>query len=97
MRTNTAHVCVLFSLHVPRSNVSSFFSPPTGCAVLVAETILDRESPYAALQSLNMLVQTEGRERTKGQYADLLRQHGFGAVRTVQTSNFLDAFMACKV
>ncbi|XP_075887199.1 putative bifunctional dTTP/UTP pyrophosphatase/methyltransferase protein isoform X2 [Nelusetta ayraudi] len=68
-----------------------------GCAVLVAETILDRESPYAALQSLNMLVQTEGRERTKRQYADLLRQHGFGAVRTVQTSNFLDAFMARKV
>lgn len=65
--------------------------------MLVAETILDRETPYAALQSLNMLVQTEGQERTKGQYADLLLRYGFGAMRTVQTSNFLDAFMAYKV
>lgn len=96
MRTNTAHVCVLFSLHGHVAMCPPSFRT-SGCAVLVAETIMDRESPYAALQSLNMLVQTEGRERTKGQYADLLRQHGFGAVRTVQTSNFLDAFMACKV
>lgn len=74
-----------------------FYLGTPGCAVLVAETILDGETPYAALQSLNMLVQTEGQERTKEQYADLLRQHGFGVIRAVQTSNFLDAFMACKV
>lgn len=94
LMTEKRRSCVSFLLQL----ATSFFNLCTsGCAVLVAETILDREMPYAALQSLSMLVQTEGRERTKGQYADLLQRHGFGLIRTVQTSNFLDAFMACKV
>ncbi|XP_074551656.1 putative bifunctional dTTP/UTP pyrophosphatase/methyltransferase protein isoform X2 [Halichoeres trimaculatus] len=36
-----------------------------GCAVLVAETTLDGRRAHAALQSLNMLAQTEGTERTE--------------------------------
>lgn len=79
------------------SETSLFFFCALGCAVLLAETILDGQTSYPALQSLNMLVQTEGGERTEGQYADLLRKHGFGDIRTVHTSNFLDAFIAIKM
>ncbi|XP_054644155.1 probable bifunctional dTTP/UTP pyrophosphatase/methyltransferase protein isoform X2 [Dunckerocampus dactyliophorus] len=68
-----------------------------GCAVLIAETMLDEHSPYATLQSLNMLVNTEGLERTQRQYADLLGKHGFGRESRVHTMNFLDAFIAYKL
>lgn len=58
--------------------------------MLIAETMLDGQTPYSALQSLNMLAQTES------QYADLLSKHGFGDTRVVHTLNFLDAFLAIK-
>lgn len=77
--------------------LSSLFCWALGCAVLIAETILDGQTPYSALQSLNMLVQTEGTERTERQYSDLLRKHGFGDMRVVHTTNFLDAFIAIKM
>lgn len=73
------------------------FCTAVGCAVLIAETMLDEQTPYSTLQSLNMLVQTEGTERTQRQYADLLRKHGFGEMRVVHTKNFLDAFFAIKM
>ncbi|XP_031140504.1 probable bifunctional dTTP/UTP pyrophosphatase/methyltransferase protein isoform X2 [Sander lucioperca] len=68
-----------------------------GCAVLIAETVLDGQTPYSALQSLNMLAQTEGLERTESQYADLLSKYGFGDMRVGYTMNFLDAFIAIKM
>lgn len=69
----------------------------SGCALLIAETLLDGRTPYSALQSLNMLAQTEGLERTEKQYADLLSEHGFGVTRVVHTANFLDALIAIKM
>lgn len=68
-----------------------------GCAVLIAETMLDGQRPYSALQSLNMLTQTEGIERTERQYADVLSKQGFGNIRVVNTMNFLDALIAIKM
>ncbi|XP_061143439.1 probable bifunctional dTTP/UTP pyrophosphatase/methyltransferase protein isoform X2 [Syngnathus typhle] len=68
-----------------------------GCAVVIAETMLDEWSTYSTLQSLNMLVQTEGRERTQRDYAALLNKHGFGNTRVVRTRNFLDALLAIKM
>lgn len=65
--------------------------------MLIAETMLDGQTPYPALQSLNMLVQTEGKERTERHYADLLHKHGFGDMRVVHTLNFLDAVIAFKM
>lgn len=65
--------------------------------MLIVETMLDGPTPYSALQSLNMLVQTEGTERTESQYADFLNKHGFGDMRVAHTMNFLDAFMAIKM
>ncbi|XP_076857689.1 putative bifunctional dTTP/UTP pyrophosphatase/methyltransferase protein isoform X1 [Brachyhypopomus gauderio] len=69
----------------------------TGCAVLLAETVLDevkRRTSY--IQSLSMLVQTEGRERSSVQYKQLLESHGFSLIRMCQTGNFLDAILAYK-
>lgn len=68
-----------------------------GCAVPIAETVLDGQKPYPALQSLNMLAQTEGMERTKRQYADMLSTNGFGIMHVVNTMNFLDALIAVKM
>ena len=65
--------------------------------MLIAETMLDGQTPYSTLQSLNMLAQTEGTERTKSQYTGLLSKHGFGNTRVVHTINFLDALISIKM
>nr|XP_057937080.1 probable bifunctional dTTP/UTP pyrophosphatase/methyltransferase protein isoform X2 [Doryrhamphus excisus] len=81
-------------VHILLGRIADVCTP--GCAVLIAETMLD-DSPYATLQSLNMLVNTEGLERTQRQYADLLGKHGFGRESRVHTMNFLDALIAFKL
>jgi acetylserotonin O-methyltransferase len=48
------------------------------------------------LQSLNMLVCTEGKERTLGEYATLLREAGFSDVRGKHTGKPVDAVLAAK-
>jgi acetylserotonin O-methyltransferase len=72
---------------------------PTGGALLIAERLMDedRRGPVGAhMQSLNMLVCTEGRERTLGEYTVLLRDAGFGRVRGSVTGAPLDAVLAEK-
>ncbi len=72
---------------------------PAGGAILIAEKLLrdDKAGPeWAVLQSLNMLVCTEGRERTLGEYATLLEAAGFRDVSGVRTGAPLDAVMAAK-
>jgi acetylserotonin N-methyltransferase len=72
---------------------------PAGGAVLIAEKVLhdDKAGPeWAVLQSLNMLVCTEGKERTLGEYAALLTQVGFADVTGVRTPSPLDVVMAVK-
>jgi acetylserotonin N-methyltransferase len=72
---------------------------PPGGALLVAEKLLDDDRsgpPWAILQSLNMLVCTEGKERTLGEYAALLREAGFGRVDGRRTGSPLDAVLAVK-
>jgi acetylserotonin N-methyltransferase len=72
---------------------------PAGGALLVAEKLLDddRSGPrWAQLQSLNMLVCTEGKERTLGEYAGLLRAAGFTRVDGRRTTSPLDAVLAVK-
>ena len=72
---------------------------PAGGALLVAEKLLDddRSGPrWAALQSLNMLVCTEGKERTLAEYTELLRAAGFGRVEGRRTDSPLDAVLAVK-
>ena len=72
---------------------------PRGGALLVAERILeeDQSGPVPALmQSLNMLVCTEGRERTLSEYTALLREAGFSDVQGRKTGAPLDAILAQK-
>ena len=72
---------------------------PPGGAVLIAEKLLleDRSGPrWAQMQNLNMLVCTEGQERTLRQYEALLRQVGFSAVQGRRTASPLDAVLAIK-
>lgn len=70
-----------------------------GGAVLIAEKLLneDKSGPVPALlQSLNMLVCTEGRERTLSEYRQLLEEAGFQDVQGRITGGPLDAVLAAK-
>jgi acetylserotonin O-methyltransferase len=72
---------------------------PSGGALLVAEKLLHEAGvgPLAAnMQSLNMLVVAEGRERSLGEYSELLRGAGFASVEGRRTGVALDAILAVK-
>jgi acetylserotonin N-methyltransferase len=72
---------------------------PAGGAVLVAERLLYpfKDGPLAAnLQSLNMLVVMEGKERTAAEYEALLRDAGFRNFQARWTGRLLDAMLAVK-
>ncbi|XP_036091619.1 acetylserotonin O-methyltransferase isoform X2 [Rousettus aegyptiacus] len=70
-----------------------------GGALLVIESLLDADGrgPLTTqLYSLNMLVQTEGQERTPGQYRELLAAAGFTDVECRRTGRPYDAVLARK-
>jgi acetylserotonin O-methyltransferase len=70
-----------------------------GGGILLAEKLLreDKTGPTSAqLQSLNMLVCTEGKERSLGEYRRLLEEAGFRNVEGQVTGSPLDAVLATK-
>lgn len=72
---------------------------PAGGALLIAERLLDddKTGPLSVqLQSLNMLVCTEGKERTLAEYAALLRGAGFSDIQGRKTGAPLDAVLAFR-
>jgi acetylserotonin N-methyltransferase len=73
---------------------------PEGGALLVAEKILDESGTgplWALLQSLNMLVVAEGKERRFSEYKQLLEAAGFRDVQCVVLPDSpLDAILARK-
>jgi len=72
---------------------------PARGALLIAEKLLeeDKTGPVPAhMQSLNMLVCTEGRERTLGEYRALLHAAGFAGIEGRRTGAPLDAVLAIK-
>ncbi|MCW5977614.1 MAG: homocysteine methyltransferase [Bryobacteraceae bacterium] len=72
---------------------------PEGGGVLIAEKLLDddKSGPAPAhMQSLNMLVCAEGRERTLAEYEALLAAAGFRRVEGRKTGTPLDAVLARK-
>jgi acetylserotonin N-methyltransferase len=74
-------------------------SLPPGGALLIAEKLLDEDRagpPWAVLQSLNMLVCTEGKERMLGEYEVLLKRAGFRRVEGRKNPTPLDAILAFK-
>ncbi|XP_016419810.1 acetylserotonin O-methyltransferase [Sinocyclocheilus rhinocerous] len=71
----------------------------TGGGVLLVEALLyeDNSGPLTAqLYSLNMLVQTEGRERKASDYSRLLRAAGFTHIQIHNTCKIYDAILARK-
>ncbi|XP_043853389.1 acetylserotonin O-methyltransferase isoform X3 [Dromiciops gliroides] len=70
-----------------------------GCGVLVVETLLaeDKRGPLTSqLYSMNMLVQTEGKERTPTEYQELFTQAGFQDFQFKKTGKIYDAILARK-
>ena len=71
-----------------------------GGGLLIAEKFLneDKTGPKSTLlQSLNMLVQTHGKERTATEYKQLLEKQGFVDIQTRQLqSSVLDAILCRK-
>ncbi|PNJ02481.1 probable bifunctional dTTP/UTP pyrophosphatase/methyltransferase protein isoform X1 [Pongo abelii] len=85
-------------VHKLLSRVAESCKP--GAGLLLVEMLLDEEkrvAQRALMQSLDMLVQTEGRERSPGEYQCLLELHGFHQVQVVHLGGVLDAILATKV
>lgn len=76
-----------------------FTALPSGGGLLILEKLLaDSEDgpPWAQLQDINMLVVTEGRERTLGQYEQLLTAAGFAEPLACRTETPIDIILATK-
>jgi acetylserotonin N-methyltransferase len=72
---------------------------PSGGGLLIAEKLLNEQKTGplpALLQSLNMLVCTEGKERTVSEYSALLRAAGFAEIEGRFTGQAVDAVLAIK-
>ena len=72
---------------------------PSGGGVLVAEKLLNDDGVgpvWANMQSLSMLVLTEGKERSVPEYAALLETAGFVQIGGRRTGAYLDALLALK-
>ncbi|MEO8126512.1 MAG: class I SAM-dependent methyltransferase [Bryobacteraceae bacterium] len=72
---------------------------PPGGALLLAEKLLadDKSGPTPVhTQSLNMLICTEGKERTLPEYSQLLKRAGFASVEGKVTGKPVDAVLAVK-
>ena len=76
-----------------------FANLPSGGGILIAEKLLNEDGvgPLPAnMQSLNMLVVTEGRERSLSEYTRLLERAGFRGVEGRRTGAALDVVLALK-
>jgi acetylserotonin O-methyltransferase len=76
-----------------------FDALPSGGGLLIAEALVDddRTGPvYALMQDLNMLVCTDGRERTFAEYRQLLDAAGFVNTDYRRTGSLVDAILATK-
>jgi acetylserotonin N-methyltransferase len=69
---------------------------PAGGGLLIAEKLLEPDYISGHMQSLNMLIVTEGRERSASEYAALLRAAGFSKVDSRRTGAPIDAILAIK-
>lgn len=67
---------------------------PSHGGLLIAEKLLSPHNVSAHMQSLNMLIGTEGRERSAAEYESLLREAGFSRVQSRVTGSYLDAVLA---
>ena len=80
----------------PDARANALLSKIQG-SLLIAEILVDedRSGPlYALLQDLNMLVCTDGKERTASEYEHLLKPAGFASVQFHRTGPLVDAILA---
>jgi len=76
-----------------------FASLPSGGGLMIGEKMLTEEKDgprWAQLQDINMLIVTEGRERSLSEYEALLTKAGFVDVVGYRTSAPLDVILAIK-
>ena len=76
-----------------------FIALPSGGALMIGEKLLNetKDGPrWAQLQDINMLIVTEGRERSLSEYESLLKKIGFGDVTACRTAAPLDVILAVK-
>jgi acetylserotonin N-methyltransferase len=73
-----------------------YIALPSGGGLLIAEKLLEPDYVSGHMQSLNMLVVTEGRERSLAEYETLLRDAGFTQIEGRRTGTPLDAILAIK-
>jgi len=64
--------------------------------LLVAEKLLEPDYVSGHMQSLNMLIVTEGREHSASEYEAMLRAVGFTDIESRHTGATLDAILAVK-
>jgi len=69
---------------------------PPGGGLLIAEKLLKPDYVSGHMQSLNMLVVTEGREHSASEYEAMLRTAGFTGIEARHTGAPLDAILAIK-
>lgn len=69
---------------------------PPGGGLLVAEKLLEPDYVSGHMQSLNMLIVTEGREHSASEYEAMLRAVGFTDIESRHTGATLDAILAVK-
>jgi acetylserotonin N-methyltransferase len=72
---------------------------PAGGGVLIAEKLFDNDHSGPAhvhMQSLNMLVCTEGRERSREEYRVLLERNGFTVANSLPDRPPVDAILAIR-
>ena len=67
---------------------------PKDGTLYVVEMALDGETGQGGMLDLNMLVMTQGAERTEEQFRDILREAGFGLLGVTETSSVSSVLMA---
>ncbi|KAI7808611.1 probable bifunctional dTTP/UTP pyrophosphatase/methyltransferase protein isoform X2 [Triplophysa rosa] len=81
-------------VHVLLNKVSQVCTP--GCGLLVSEILLDEERRRPSRALFQALSMTEGKQRSAGEYSDLLEKHGFATQDIKYTNNLLDAMLFIK-
>ncbi|XP_051881904.1 probable bifunctional dTTP/UTP pyrophosphatase/methyltransferase protein [Pristis pectinata] len=79
------------------SRLSQICKP--GCGLLLTELVLHNQKTKpctALLQSLSVMMQSEGKERSGSEYRKLLNKHGFINVQIKHMGTFLDAIFCRK-
>ena len=67
---------------------------PTEGTLYVIEMVLNLETGRGGLLDLNMLVMTQGAERTEKQFRDILREAGFGLIDLIETKSISSVLIA---